>query len=92
MDYEVINLAKPESKYCTINECDMMTNFNQKIRTPTSDKDYEVKKSPKRPRSPNLMESCNREMDKKGLRFFDGYKNVEPLIMKKTPLTRCKNL
>ena len=92
MDYEVINSAKPDSEYCNINECDMMTNFKQNIRTPTSDKDYEVKKSPKRPRSPNLMESCYREMEKKGLRFFDGYKNVEPVITKKTPPPQCRNL
>ena len=39
MDYEVINSVRPDSYYCTINGCDMISNFQQIITIPTSDKD-----------------------------------------------------
>ena len=56
-----------------------------------------MRKSPKPPRSPKLLEACYKELEKKGLRFFDSFKIVEPAITNKArilqhPPTPCSNL
>ena len=72
----------------------MMTNFQQNIRIPASDMDswpdYEVRKSPKPPRSPELLAACYKELKKTGLNFFDSYKIVTKKTL--TPQSACRNL
>ena len=75
----------------------MMTNFQQNIRIPASDMDswpdYEVRKSQKPPRSPNLLAACYKELEKKGLDFFDSNKIVtNKTLTPQHPPTPCSNL
>ena len=75
----------------------MITNFQANNRIPASDMDswpdYEVRKSPKPPRSPNLLAACYKELEKKGLDFFDSYKIVtNKTLTPQSPLTSCRNL
>ena len=88
LDYEGIDPTNPysSSDYCTIDESNMIRNFQQDICSASSDKDSwsdgALAKFPQRPASPNLLESCYQEMEKKGLRFFGVNQNVEQAINK----------
>ena len=70
----------------------MMTNFQQNISSSTSDQDswldFDVRRSPCHPRSPNLLDSCCKELERKGLTFFDSYKYVDAAICNKTHVSR----
>ena len=77
----------------------MMTNFQQNISLPTSGEDFRldfgVRRSPWRPTSPNLLDSCCKELERKGLKFFDNYKYADAAIYNKThmprsPPTQCR--
>ena len=73
--YNVIESTDP---YYTINEHDMISNFQQNISIPSSSNEFwsDVRKvRAERPFSPNLLESCRKEMKKRGLKLFDGYQN-----------------
>ena len=78
----------------------MMTNFQQNVSLPTSGEDswldFDVRRSPWRPRSPNLLDSCCKELERKGLKFFGSYKYVDAGIYNKThmprsPPTACRD-
>ena len=78
--YNVIESTDP---YYTINEHDMISDFQQNICIPSSSEEFwsGVAKVPaERPFSPNLLESCRKEMEKRGLKLFDGYQNVDCAI------------
>ena len=77
----------------------MMTNFQQNVSLPTSGEDswldFDVRRSPWRPRSPNLLDSCCKELERKGLTFFGSYKYVDAAIynknhMPRSPPTPCR--
>ena len=78
--YNVIESTDP---YYTINEHDMISNFQEYICIPSSSNEFrsDVRKvRAERPFSPNLLESCRKEMKKRGLKLFDGYQNVDCAI------------
>ena len=76
-DYEVIDSTNPYPDYCTVEESHMIKNFQQQdICLPSPGEDtWSNNTSLQLPASPNLLELCCLEMEKKGLRFFGRYQN-----------------
>ena len=77
------NTIESTDPYYTINEHDMISNFQENICIPSSINEFwsDVTTVPTgRPFSPNLLESCRQEMEKKGLKLFDGYQNGDCAI------------
>ena len=75
------NTIKSTDPYYTINEHYMISNyFQENISIPSSSSEFwpdVTKVPPQRLFSPNLLESCRQEKEKKGLKLFNGYQNVE---------------
>ena len=76
-DYEVIDSTNPYPYYCTVDESHMIKNSQQQdICLPSPGEDtWSDNASLQLPASPNLLELCCLEMEKKGLRFFGRYPN-----------------
>ena len=90
LDYDAIESTDPYSDYHTIDESKMIRNFNQNsvcLPSPSDDcwsGDALTTALPQRPSSPNLLESCYQEMEKKGLTFFNRSQNDEQSVTNRT--------